>query len=175
MKNTTVKKFTGTTIIACGVAIACFSNTLAQQDSREISPETKRDHVNTSAIAGKAHDESLNTVSIAVEGLSPKFAERIKASFRSQSTPASRLKSIEIFDNPDFQINGWSIVLRETQQSKTGQLVKVGVAPRLTYVKGASLTVLGEVVEWYQLDKSGLHYLRTEPQGENQAFSLISD
>lgn len=175
MKNTTVKKITGTTIIACGIAIVCFTTTRAQQNSRVTTPVTKRDHVNTPPIGGKLHEGPLNMVSIAVEGLSPKFEERIKTSFQGQSTPLSRLKSFEIFDNPNFQFNGWSIVLRETQQASKGQLVKVGVAPRLTYINGANLTMLGEVVEWYLLDQSGLHYLRSEPQEQNSAFSLISD
>lgn len=176
MQRRTAKVFTGSSILVCGLAIWINSKTLAQQSTKSVTPLAKGDHVSPATKFQSSNPGQLNKVSIGIAGLDEVFSKKIQKACENLPERPSRHESFAALDKPEFQFKGWHLNVRETNEDKSGYIVRIDVAPRMEMVGGTPITFLGSLQEWYRLDGSGWHYLKTEPfEGHKPVVGFITD
>ena len=176
MRRETAKTFTGSVILVCGLAVWINSRTLAQQSTKSTTPLVKRDHVSPANKPRSKASGPFNRVTIGIEGLDEAFSKKILKACENLPERPSRQESFAALNNPEFQFMGWHLQVQETKDDKSGHLVRIDVAPRLEMAGGTPVTIVGSLQEWYRLDDSGWHYLKTEPfEGHKPVVGFITD
>ncbi len=176
MKSAFAIRVTAAAFLACGLSGWTSSRLLADQKPRAPGAVLKGDPVAAPGTVEARRPGHLGTIVGGVEDRDPDFGEAITRAFRRAPVPPSRRIAFAMFDQPSYRVDGWSVQVRDAEDVPGGKLVKVGVAPLLSSTLGASTVVLGEVIEWYRFDGTGLQLLKTEPPaGQPPATSLIFD
>jgi hypothetical protein len=163
-------------LLVCGLTDRISSETSAQQTKRANKPLMKADYVKSTAKVEIKKPGHLGTTVGGLDDADPEFARVVRRHFEKAPIPASRLTAFAMFDQPNYRVDGWHVAVSEIEKTREGTIVKVGVWPLVTSTFGASTCVSAAVFEWYRVDKTGVHLLKTDPPaGESAIVAIFTD
>jgi hypothetical protein len=89
-----------------------------------------------------------------------------------ESVPPGRAAHFKSLNNPSFRIVGWHAFIESTTLSRSGTLVTLRISPLVTSDLGASTTVLGHVLESFEVTKGAARYVDSwePPGGSDRGF-----
>lgn len=78
---------------------------------------------------------------------------------RMEFVPADRAGHFQALDTPRYRLDGWHGSIESASPTPNGAVVNLRVTPRVASSIGASVTVVGGVIERYEITDGGVRYL----------------
>ena len=89
--------------------------------------------------------------------------------------PEGRVGYFRELDTPEYRLDGWIGVVESTSPTPDGTVINVRVTPRVASSFGASVTILGGMIESYEVTDEGVHYLGTMAPKGGSLHGVITD